>query len=446
MQRIVDMALAVAVLIGLSFVFEVPFSSAYGVLALLTMLLMWPLFKAMGIYYSYRSDHPAVLYPKVLLAWAGVVMVLLLIGFLTQTTDQFSRILLSTWFVVAPAAMCIHHFKLRMLLRTLRASGLNSRRTVIVGTGPLGQHLAQQIQDTPQLGLQFCGFFTEQPLISGQPLSPRPLIGSMTELPGYVQRHQIDSVYIAFSLHQESITHQLINSLKDTTVCVYFVPNIAAFNLLQAKVDNLNGIPLISLWEVPRRTTQSMAKRLTDLVVAGSLLILTLPLFILIAIAIRASSLGPVWVKQQHYGLQSESIWVYRFRTRYWVNNLDQPLDHKSATITGIGTFLEATSLDMLPQLFNVLQGHMSIVGPRLRQGNSQKDMRELLQLSRLRYFLKPGITGWAQIHEPDLKPEKAWTTNSQDYDLDYLQNWSIWLDLQIIFKATALLLRRRAF
>ncbi len=442
LQRIVDIAIAVVVLWVLTLIFKTQFlPHPYVVLSILTALLMWLVFGSTGIYTSYRSEHPAATYPRILMAWVSVCIILLLVGYITQTSALFSRLLLCSWFGITPIALCFHHLKLRLLLRQLRATGLNSRKVVVAGTGELSQVLAQQFQDSPQFGLQFCGFFTEEPLGAMTEIKTKPLIGTLEELPGYVRRYRIDVVYIALAVQESTQVNQLIDALKDTTACVYFVPNIIAFSLMQAKVQDFKGVPLISIAEVPALTPEVFAKRLTDIVVAVGTLILTLPITLGAALLLKITSPGPVLQTQERYGFNGKPITVYKFRT------VQNQQDHSSdqSISSWVGLFLKNTGLESLPQIINVLLGHMSIVGPRPQLLANRENYRKHAGRYPLGYEVKPGLTGWAQIH--GLYGEHETQENLQErvaYDLDYVQNWSFGLDLKIMAKTTLTMLKHQ--
>jgi putative colanic acid biosysnthesis UDP-glucose lipid carrier transferase len=441
LQRVVDAAIAVVLLWGLGLVYHVHFSAPYIFLAALTILAMWPTFKTMGLYYSYRSEHPAATYPRIWGSWAIVLMLLLLIGYITQTSESFNYPLLCSWFALTPFALCLHHLGLRILLRQLRATGLNSRKAVIAGTGEHSQMLARQLQESPHLGLQFHGFFTDQPLEPMAQISIRPLIGTLAELPDYVRRHQVDVVYIALALQSDVQVSDLINALQDTTVCVYFVPNITAFSLMQARVHNVAGIPLISVWETPLTNVQIVAKRITDICVAATILVLTSPLVLGIAIALKLTSSGSVIVNQLRYGFNGQAVSIYKFQTA--------PLNsgsEETPKLTYVGAFLRKTGLESLPQLINVLKGDMSIVGPRPQLVAHAEIYRKHLRSYCLGDgAIKPGLTGWAQIHGLCGESETQETLQQRiAYDLDYLKNWSFWLDLKIMSRTTLEVLKRQ--
>jgi putative colanic acid biosysnthesis UDP-glucose lipid carrier transferase len=434
LQHIGDAAIATVLLWSLSFIYGIEFSQPYIILAAMTVLIMWPILKGAGIYYSYRSEHPAETYPRLWLAWAIVFVLLLLIGYVTQTSALFSRLLLCSWFALTPLALSIHHLAVRTLLRQIRTTGLNSRKAVIVGTSKLSQHLAQQLRDSPQLGLQFCGFFVEEPLAAMAKILVKPLIGTLEELPDYVRRHRIDVVYVAMSIKNEATISPLMNALRDTTACVYFVPNLTAFSLMQARVQNFQGIPLIAVWEMPLASAQIMAKRITDIAVATIALLLSSPLMLAIAIALKVSSSEPILIKQQRYNCQGKAIPVYRFCTEKRLS--ERP--HRSQR-NWIGAFLHKTGLESWPKFINVLQGHLSLVGPCPQLAIHTDLYRQYSKnFSRIGLSAKPGLTSWAQIHGLPEDCETPETLQQQiAYDIDYLQNWSFWLDLKIIAKAT---------
>ncbi|MGB8698864.1 MAG: exopolysaccharide biosynthesis polyprenyl glycosylphosphotransferase [Thermosynechococcaceae cyanobacterium] len=441
LQRSIDIVLAVAILWGLSVMYQVQFSAPYIILAAITALIMWPVLGGTGIYYSYRSEHPAATYPYIWMGWASVASILLLLGYLTQTSEFFSRLLLCSWFGLTPLVLCVHHLKVRLLLRKIRATGFNSRTAVIAGTGALSQLVSQQFGSSPQLGLQFCGFFAEQPLEEMAQIVTKPLIGTLEELPDYVRRYNIDVVYIALNLQDATQVNQLLNDLRDTTVCVYFVPNITAFSLMQARVYDFEGIPLIAVWETPFISAQVLAKRLTDLMVAGLALVLTMPVMVGIAIALKVMEpREPILQRQTRYNLMGQAIVIYEFRVQSKPASSAMDLQQ---SLSGLGAFLRQTRLALLPQLINVLQGRLSLVGPRPQLVAYKEIDRKQLSRCRPGYRFKPGLIGLAQIHglaEEDGSQEAF--QKRMAYDLDYLQNWSFWLDLKIIAKTALVSLK----
>ncbi|WP_110984973.1 undecaprenyl-phosphate glucose phosphotransferase [Acaryochloris thomasi] len=440
LQRWIDAGLVVVILWGLSIIQQVPWTAPYTMLAVLTAVITPSLFNAAGLY---RAESPGSGPGALLGGWSLVVIFLLFVGLITEAFSSFSWLLLGLWIVVAPIVLLTLRFCLKRYLRRHRKSGLNNRKAVIAGTGELSAQLARQLQANPELGFQFQGYFAESVDLQGDRIQYRPLIGRLEELPEFVRRHNIDVVYIALSMQAEDTIAQLINELQDTTASVYFVPNLTLFQLMQARIHTLQGMPLVSVWEVPFSGLQSIAKRLMDIVVSAIALILLSPVMLGIAIAIKLTSPGTILFKQHRYGLSGREITVYKFRSMAVAEN---GADVKQAQkndprVTPLGAILRRTSLDELPQFINVLQGRMSIVGPRPHAVAHNEHYRKLVQGYMLRHLVKPGITGWAQVNGFRGETETLDKMEQRiKYDLHYLNHWSLLLDIKIILRTVLVL------
>lgn len=437
-QRLLDPIIAVGLLLLFSEWQNVAFIEPYALLATVVFLLVLPVFKVTGLYRSYRTTALPSMLQRIFCGWGLVLVILLFLGYGTKTSSIFSRGLLLSWAATVPFVLYLVHQIIWMSLRSLRSSGRNQRLAVIAGATQGGRHLAEQIQHSPYLGIHLLGFFDDQAPGNAQHFQGKPLLGTLEALPHYIQTHQIDVVYIALPTKEEEAIANLLKQLKDTTACVYFAPNILLFSLMQARTYELNGLPLIAVWEVPLSNLQSVLKRIIDLMVAGLALILLAPLMVLIALAVKLTSPGPVLFKQRRYGMNGKEIIVYKFRSMKVTEDGDVVVQAKrnDDRVTRVGAFLRRTSLDELPQFINVLQGRMSIVGPRPHAVAHNEQYRRLISGYMLRHKVKPGITGWAQVNgfrgETDTLEKMKMRV---DYDLQYLKNWSLSLDLQIIFK-----------
>lgn len=437
-QRLLDPLLAVGLLVLLSQWQQVTFIEPYSVLAILVFLLIMPVFKATGLYRSYRSSTLPSVMRRIFIGWGLVLVILLVLGYSTKTSSIFSRSLLISWAITVPFVLYLVHQAIWMSLRSLRASGRNQRTAIIAGATKVGRHLAEQIHHSPYLGINLLGFFDNQVPANASHFQGKPLLGTLEDLLQYVRTHQIDVVYIALPTKEEETIATLLKELQDTTACVYFAPNILMFSLMQARTYEINGLPLIAVWEIPFSNLQYALKRCIDILVAGLALILLAPLMVLIAIGVKLSSPGPVLFKQRRYGMNGREIVVYKFRSMTVTEDGDVVVQAKrgDARVTKIGAFLRRTSLDELPQFINVLQGRMSIVGPRPHAVAHNEQYRKLISGYMLRHKVKPGITGWAQVNgfrgETDTLEKMKMRV---DYDLQYLKNWSLTLDLQIIFR-----------
>lgn len=434
-QRLLDPALAVLLLVVLAQLYNVPFATSLQLFALTTFLLILPVFKSTGMYRPYRSLAPRLLAIRLIMGWSIVVGLMLFIGFATKTSVIFSRALILTWFCSVPIALLVVHFLVWAILRQLRVSGRNSKFAVIAGVNQVSLDLAEQLRECRDLGIRLNGFFDDHP---PSKLPDVPVVGTLNELPDYVRRHHIDVVYLACSADDEPRFAELIEALQDTTACVYFVPSLLMYSLMHGRSYEINGVPLISIWEIPFSDLQYVFKRAIDIVLSGLALVVLSPVMMVIAIAVKLSSPGPILFKQRRYGLNGQEIIVYKFRSMTVMEDGGAIVQatRGDRRITPVGAFLRKTSLDELPQFLNVWQGRMSLVGPRPHAVAHNEMYRKLISGYMLRHKVKPGITGWAQVNGCRGETETLEKMKRRiDYDLEYLKNWSLGLDIQILLK-----------
>jgi putative colanic acid biosynthesis UDP-glucose lipid carrier transferase len=251
-----------------------------------------------------------------------------------------------------------------------------------------------------------------------------------------VREHGVHEVYITLPLGSQPRIVELMEQVQGTTASTFFVPDVFGISIIQGRLQDMNGVPVVGLCETPFTGTNRLVKRISDVVLASIILVLIAPLLLAIAVGVKLSSPGPVIFKQRRNGLDGEEIVVWKFRS---MRAMDDGAVIKQATkddprITPFGAFLRRSSLDELPQFFNVLQGRMSIVGPRPHAVAHNEEYRKLIKAYMVRHKVKPGITGWAQVH--GLRGETDTIEKMQarvEYDLEYLRNWSLGMDLQII-------------
>jgi putative colanic acid biosynthesis UDP-glucose lipid carrier transferase len=241
---------------------------------------------------------------------------------------------------------------------------------------------------------------------------------------------------------------ELLEALRDSTVSIYFVPNLFVYELVQARFDVIGGMPVVAVCESPFFGASSIAKRLFDIIVAAVLVLLSAPLLLCIAAGVRLSSPGPVLFKQRRYGLDGREIWVCKFRSMSVTE--DGRTHYEQVTrgdcrVTPVGAWLRRMSLDELPQLFNVLAGSLSMVGPRPHAIAVNEQYRKLIPGYMLRHKIKPGITGWAQINGYRGGDDLEAMRKRVEFDIDYLRNWSLALDLSIIFRTAIIVWKDRS-
>jgi putative colanic acid biosynthesis UDP-glucose lipid carrier transferase len=360
-----------------------------------------------------------------------------MLGFITKSTTDFSRVVLTVWIFLVPSAMCLMRFTLRTALRKARAQGSNSRVVAFAGVSAATIKMATHIRQMPWAGLSVLGAFDDR-IPARLDLDGLSLQGDLNKLIELASSGQIDIVYITLPMQAEKRIIQLIEKLADTTAAVYVVPDLFMFSLYKARWVTVGGMPVISTFESPFYGIESWVKRAEDVVLGGLILLIISPLLLVIAIVVKLTSPGPAIFKQHRYGLKGELVDVWKFRSMTVCDNGGRVVQatKNDARITPFGAFLRRTSLDELPQFINVLQGTMSIVGPRPHAVAHNEQYRKLIRGYMLRHKVKPGITGLAQVSGFRGETETLDKMQSRvDHDLEYIQNWSLWLDIKIIFK-----------
>ena len=382
---------------------------------------------------------------NLLIAWALVLVILAAIGSFSGIVDDYNPRVLLLWGLITPVLLFLGHSLVRTYLEVLRSNGSTVRRSVIVGANELGHKLADRIYQQRSLMTKVEAFFDDRTGERCENELKNVVFGGIDDVANYVAQHEIDLVYITLPILNHPRVIDLVNSLRDTTASIYFVPDVFMFDLVQARLDNVNGIPVISVFETPLTGINAVHKRAFDIVAASLILCAIAPLMLLIAVLVKATSKGPVIFKQHRYGVDGEEIMVYKFRSMCVCedNQVVTQATQNDARVTRIGAVLRRTSLDELPQFFNVLQGSMSIVGPRPHAVAHNEHYRKLIHGYMWRHKVKPGITGWAQINgyrgETDTIDKME---GRVIYDIAYLKSWSLWLDLTIIFKTLKLVLK----
>jgi putative colanic acid biosynthesis UDP-glucose lipid carrier transferase len=442
-------AVAVGLLYGLCALYGAEFRGFFVVLAILvaalSVLLPPPRPRQAGERQLLSPTWP--LAGKVLVRWMVIIAVLLGVGFVTKYSSDFSRKVVVTWIVVTPMVLILVMLCLQELKRRLMYDPAMVRRVAFAGCNDISVSLARRIGESGDFtGLKVEGFFDDRSAERlGLPGTRSRLLGRLPELAAFVKRRGIDVVFVALPVRHIRRVMQLLDELRDTTVSIYYVPDIFAFDLIQARSGELLGIPVVALCETPFYGYRGVVKRIIDISLAIAVLLVAMPLLLAISLLVRLSSPGPVIFKQRRYGLDGREIMVYKFRTMTVIEDGPNIVQARKedARITAVGRFMRRYSLDELPQLFNVLQGHMSLVGPRPHAVAHNEEYRKLIKGYMIRHKVPPGITGLAQVN--GCRGETARVEDMQariDYDLEYLRHWSPLLDFKILFLTAVRLLR----
>jgi putative colanic acid biosynthesis UDP-glucose lipid carrier transferase len=377
--------------------------------------------------------------------WLAVATLLLLLGWASGTLGAFDPRALLAWVIATPLVLfAAHRLVPPLLAHVLAAEGLQ-RTAVVVGANPLGRQLAGRIAANPILGIRFAGYFDDRDAQRLEGVAAGDALGRLSQLADYAKARRIDVIYVALPMASQPRILKLMEDLRDTTASVYFVPDILLFDLIQARVDSIGGIPVLAVCESPFYGLNALFKRGSDLLLAASILALIAPLMLAIACGVKLSGPGPVLFRQRRYGLDGREIVVYKFRSMTCAEDgaVVRQATRDDRRVTPFGAFLRRYSLDELPQFINVLQGRMSVVGPRPHAVAHNEMYRKQIPGYMIRHKVKPGITGLAQVN--GLRGETETLAKMQariECDLAYLRNWSLLLDLQIVVKTVAVVLR----
>jgi putative colanic acid biosynthesis UDP-glucose lipid carrier transferase len=369
--------------------------------------------------------------------WGLLLGVLALIAYATGGLDSTPRQALLAWAFVTPVFLVLGTLGTRYFLRRLVLRAIAPRKVIFAGYNESSLDLARRLENTPALRLDVVGFFDDRgPERLNMEADTRHL-GSLSDLASSARDRNVDVIFIALPMRHVRRVLDLLEDLRDTTASIYYVPDVFVFDLIQSRSSDLLGIPVVSLCETPFYGYRGITKRLIDVVLSATFLVCGLPLLLAIAALVKLSSPGPAIFRQRRYGLDGKEFIVYKFRTMRVVEDgaQIQQACRGDPRLTRIGGFLRAYSLDELPQFINVLQGRMSLVGPRPHAVAHNELYRKLIKGYMVRHKVLPGITGLAQINGA-----RGETVRIEDmearvrYDLDYLRNWTPLLDFKILF------------
>ncbi len=443
-QRVLDPLIIMGNLYVISMLFGAPFTGYCLVLMILAFFVSSSVYQYVDPYRTWRSGRMLAYVRDMLVGWVICALILLLIGSVSGLSAHFHSTVVLVWLVATPVVMLVSHLAMRRPV--VGGSGNEVRSVVIVGVNEVGLRFAGVCTRHPNLFMRVVGFFDDREAERFPRDLREPVLGRMADIAAHVRAHNIKMIFISQPISAQPRIRKLLDELQDTTASVYFLPDIYVFDLMQARFDNVGGMPVIAICESPFTGINSMVKRLSDIVLALVIQVLLLPVMVVIALAVKLTSRGPVIFRQRRYGLYGEEIVVYKFRSMTVTDDGPTVVQAKQndQRLTRIGAFLRRSSLDELPQFINVLQGRMSIVGPRPHAVAHNEQYRKLIKGYMLRHKVKPGITGWAQVN--GLRGETETLDKMEArvrYDLDYLRKWSLWLDLWIIVKTVQVVVKR---
>jgi putative colanic acid biosynthesis UDP-glucose lipid carrier transferase len=442
LQLMVPAVVAVACLYGVSVAFGVPRTGDTDELAAFAavLLLLLPR-QTRNAETAIFGGRVSVVY-GVLLRWAATLGILLAIAFTIKVTEIYSRRVVGAWVVLSAVLMSVAALLLDQWMRSLLFDPSSARKAVFVGFNAVSVSLSRQLRASREYCMEVAGFFDDRSADRLDISDPEAaLLGRLRDLAGYVKTRGVQVIFIALPMRHLQRVRDLLDELRDTTASLYYVPDIFVLDLIQSRVGEISGMPVVALCESPFYGLRGVIKRVTDVLLSAAGLVVLTPLLVGIALLVKAGSPGPAIFRQRRYGLDGREIVVYKFRTMS-VTEDRGPIaqaTREDDRITRIGRVLRRYSLDELPQLVNVLQGRMSLVGPRPHAVAHNEEYRKLIKGYMVRHKVKPGITGLAQVNGCRGETSRLEEMEARiNLDLDYLRNWSPMLDLKILF-ATAL-------
>jgi putative colanic acid biosynthesis UDP-glucose lipid carrier transferase len=418
---------------------NVPIDSRYWLAAAIAAIIVHLVGEVSGLYRGWRGVSLNRELAVVLVTCFYSLSILVTLGVLTRYTDVLPRATLIVASATIISLFTLSRLAVRYVQRSRRSRGIGQRKMAIVGVNELGIRLARNLEDSPELGLQLVGFFDDRPSkrTGDLPEDVGKCLGSIRELVEQARAGEIHRVYITLPLRAEKRVRDVLNRLADTTASVYIVPDFFVFELLHSRWTAINGLPVVSVFENPFYGVDGLLKRICDIGLASVFLALAAFPMAVIALVIKSTSPGPIFFRQKRYGLDGREILVWKFRSMSVCEN-DQVRQARrnDPRVTRVGAVLRRTSLDELPQLFNVLEGSMSLVGPRPHATAHNEQFRRLIPGYMLRHKVKPGITGLAQVlgfrGETDSLDKMA---DRIQCDLQYIREWSLWMDVKILFR-----------
>jgi len=444
-QAVLPAFVAVAALYATVFAFGSvfdPLSSGIAVVAVVCLILVQPPREVTTQLTSPRVS--AVV--DVIFRWFLILAALLGIAYITRSPlQQYPRRVFLTWAAVTPALLIVTTLIMQECMRRFLMTAFDARSAVIAGYNTASLELCRRLRRNPGMRLECAGFFDDRSTDRLGLESEAMLIGPLADLGAYVKAQRTDVIFIALPIRHLKRVMNLLDDLRDTTASIYYVPDIFVFDLIQARSGEIQGIPVVAMCETPFYGYRGVAKRLTDILFTVAILVMLLPVLAVIALLVKWSSPGPIIFKQRRYGLDGREIAVYKFRTMQVTEDGEsiRQATKFDKRITPIGNVLRRSSLDELPQLINVLQGRMSLVGPRPHAVAHNEEYRKLIKGYMIRHKVLPGITGLAQVNGCRGETAKLEEMEARvNYDLDYLRRWSPMLDIKIILLTVVRLFR----
>ena len=432
-HRAADMIIPSVVLFILLRFAGIAWTDNYIVLAFLGGFLFVTFSQVVGVYHDWRGRRFFHNVKLILQAWLFSWSLLIIMAFFLKESDSLSRLATGVWSIFTPIVLIMYRLGIRLFLRTFSYRTRSARKIAIIGAGKVGRKLDEAFKSSLWLGYDVVGFYDDNVQPHCSRVDDTPVLGDIDQAYIDAKNGVFQELYICLPMSAEKKMRECLEKMGNTTVIVKYIPDIFSINTLYARWSDINGIPVISLFDSPlNSTTARLLKRVGDIVISGIILLLVSPIMVVLAIGVKLSSPGHVFYGQTRVSWNGSAFKMLKFRS--------MPVDvekdgakwggAKDKTNSKFGQFIRSTSLDELPQFLNVLKGDMSIVGPRPERDIFVEKFREEIPYYMQKHMVKAGITGWAQIH--------GWRGDTclkkrVEHDLYYINSWSFWLDIEII-------------
>ena len=439
-EAFVEPLVEVMCALGVSIYYYGEITPAYFILSLVLFTVTFPGRTSLSLPFWHSIRNACV-------NWLIVASLLLLFSYAANLLKYFYLETIVTWLWITPVSLIVFSQLLRLSVPFfIRIQGPRNR-AVIVGMNEQGFSLAHRLTQNNLIATDLIGFFEDRDVDRQSNNDHFNVLGNFSALPLYVKLNHINTIYLSLPMTNQPRILTILDELKDTTASIYFVPDTFMTDVIQGHMAQIDGIPIVAICETPFQGMNGFLKRISDILLSVFILILLSPLLLMIAIAVKLTSPGPVLFQQRRYGLDGKEILVYKFRSMAVCEDGNQIVQaqKQDKRITPLGAYLRKTSLDELPQFINVLQGRMSVVGPRPHAVAHNELYRKQIKGYMIRHKVKPGITGWAQVN--GLRGETdtlAKMKDRIDFDLDYLRNWSLQLDVYIVMKTIPIIFKDR--
>ncbi len=407
--------------------------SEYVLVFIINALLIFIIFPNFDLYYSWRGKSKWNRSISLGYAWLSVLTALIVITFAIKSSATYSRVWFFSWGFSGLFYLVFYRFVLDLILDRLRSKGINRKKILVFGAGEVAKHVEQRLKENQEIGFDIVGFVDDNKELSGKTINDIPIYSSEKLIELLEGCHEL---WIALPLRAEKRVLEILHQTRHLTSIIRYIPDIFNFRLLNHSITEIASIPIIEINGAALSTPSRILKRIEDIVLSLIIALLISPIILVVAILIKLTSKGPILYKQERHGFNGKTIKVYKFRSMYYKEKDEfKQATKNDSRITPIGHFIRRTSIDEFPQFLNVLQGRMSIVGPRPHAVSMNEDYKDKIDNYMQRHKVKPGITGWAQVN--GLRGETDTIEKMEkriEYDLFYIQNWSLWFDLKIIF------------